>query len=125
MSRNDDLLRGSLRSYATKIAATHAIPPASGIWLMAERRRRRLAVQRAALPLRLMQAVSLLCAVGAAVWLLRGATGSGTGANASGLLHQMETLGAASAVMACGSLLLVVAGCWAMLAAGRRVSSHG
>jgi hypothetical protein len=120
MNRNDDLLRESLRSYSTQIAAAHAIPPASGIWLMAERRRRRLAVQRAALPLRLMQAVSLLCAVGATVWLLRGAA-----VNASGLLHAVETLGAASAVMASGSLLLVLAGCWAMLAAGRRVSSHG
>jgi hypothetical protein len=118
MNRNDDLLRESLRGYAAKIAATHAPPPASGIWLMAERRRRRLAVERAALPLRIMQMVGLVCAVAVAVWLLRG-----SGMSGSGMLRDVETLGAASVVMACGSVLLVIAGCWAMLAAGRRVSS--
>jgi hypothetical protein len=113
MNRNDDLLRHGLRNYAAQIAATHTPPPASGIWLMAERRRRRLARERAAMPLRLMQLVSLVFALAIAVWLVR----------SSDLLHAVETLGPASVAMASASVLLVVAGCWAMLAAGRRVSS--
>jgi protein-S-isoprenylcysteine O-methyltransferase Ste14 len=117
MNRNDELLRQGLRKYAAQIAATHTPPPASGIWLMAERRRRRLAAERAALPVHIMQVVGVVCAVAVAVWLLRG-----TGVNGAGLLHDVETLSTASLAMACGSILLAVAGCWAMLAAGRRVS---
>jgi hypothetical protein len=123
MNRNDDLLRESLRAHAAQIAATHTPPPASGIWLMAERRRRRLAVERAALPLRMMQGVSLVFAAGVAVWLLHGSGVNGSGLTGAALLRDMETLRTAGLVMACGSLLLVVAGCWAMLAAERKVSS--
>lgn len=118
MNRNDDVLRESLRRYAGQIAVAHTPPPASGIWLMAERRRRRLAVERAALPLRIMQVVGVVFAIAVAVWLL-----PDSGVRGSALLHDVETLGAASAVMACGSILLVVAGCWTMVAAGRRMSS--
>lgn len=117
MNRNDDLLRQGLQGYAARIAAAHAPPPAQGIWLMAERRRRRRALERATLPLRIMQAVGVACAIAVAVWLL-----VDSGVHGSGLLHDLQTLGAASAVMACGSVLLVVAGCWAMLAAERRVA---
>jgi hypothetical protein len=118
MNRNDDLVRQGLRSYASRIAATHTPPPAAGIWLMAERRRRRLAVERAALPLRIMQTVGVLCAVAVAVWLLLE-----SGVSGSGLLHDVETQRAAILAMACGSVLLVVAGCWTMVAAGRRIST--
>jgi hypothetical protein len=117
MNRNDDQLREELRRYAGHIAATHTPPPAAGIWLMAERRRRRLAVQRAALPLRIMQIVGLVCALAVAAWLLVESGASGTG-----LLRDVETLRATILAMACASVLLVVAGCWTMVAAGRRVS---
>jgi hypothetical protein len=118
MSRNDDVLRQGLRRYAAQITATNAPPPASVIWLMAERRRRRLAVERAALPLRIMQVVGLVCAMAVAAWLL-----VDSGVSGAGLLHDVETQRAAILAMACGSVLLVVAGCWAMLAAERRLSS--
>jgi hypothetical protein len=118
MNRNDDLLRQGLRRYAGQIAAAHTPPPAAGIWLMAERRRRKLAVRRAAMPLRIMQAVGVLCAIAAAVWLLRGSGASGTS-----LLSAAETMGTAAVVIASASILLVVAGCWTMLAAGRRLTS--
>jgi hypothetical protein len=119
MNRNDDKLRQGLRGYAGQIAATHAPPPASGIWLMAERRRRKFAVERAALPMRIMQGVGVLCAVAVAVWLL---LTSGVSVREAGLVHGVETLSAASMAMACGSVLLAVAGCWTMVAVGRRAS---
>lgn len=112
MNRNDDLLRQGLRGYAAQIATTHTPPPAAGIWLMAERRRRRLALQRATLPLRIMQGVGLLCAIAIAVWLLWN----------SDLLHALSGLGAPAVAMAGASVLLVVAGCWTMVAAEKRVS---
>jgi hypothetical protein len=118
MNRNDDRLRESLRNHAGKIAATYTPPPASGIWLMAERRRRRLAVERAALPLRIMQMVGLACAVAAVAWLMVASR-----VNGAGLVHGVEALGTASVVMACGSVFLVVAGCWTLLAAGRKFSA--
>jgi hypothetical protein len=118
MNRNDDLFRQELRRYAGQIAATHTPPPAAGIWLMAERRRRRLALERAALPLRIMQVVSLVCLVAGSAWML-----GRSGVGGSSLLHSVEALGAASVAMACATVLLVVAGCWTMLAAGRRLSS--
>ncbi|HTW49171.1 MAG TPA: hypothetical protein VMD92_14560 [Acidobacteriaceae bacterium] len=118
MDRNDDLLRQGMRGYAAQIAATHTPPPAAGIWLMAERRRRRLAIERATLPLRIMQVVGLVCAVAAAAWLL-----SASRVSVSGLLHDVETLRAAILAMGCASVLLVVAGCWTMLVVGRRLSS--
>ncbi|HTV13378.1 MAG TPA: hypothetical protein VME68_01610 [Acidobacteriaceae bacterium] len=117
MNRNDDQLRQGLRGYSAQIAATHTPPPAAGIWLMAERRRRRRALERATLPLRIMQGVGLACAIAVAVWLL-----VDSGAHGAGLLRDVQTLGVPGAVMACGSVLLVVAGCWAMLAAERRVA---
>ena len=111
MNRDDDNLRQEMRRYAGQIAARHTPPPASGIWLMAERRRRRLALERAALPLRIMQIVSLVCLAAGSAWIL----------DRSGLLHHVA-LGTASVAMACATVLLVVAGCWTMVAAGRRVS---
>jgi hypothetical protein len=118
MDRNDDKLRQELRRYAGHVAATHTPPPAAGIWLMAERRRRRLAVERAALPLRIMQIVGLVCLAAASAWLL-----SRSGASGSGVLHDVEALGPRSVAMAFATVFLVVAGCWTMLAAGRRLSS--
>jgi lysylphosphatidylglycerol synthetase-like protein (DUF2156 family) len=112
MNRNDEPLRQELRRYAGQVAATHTPPPAAGIWLMAERRRRRLAVERAALPLRIMQMVSLVCLLAGTAWMLAH----------SGLLRDVEAMSAATAAITCAAVLLVVAGCWAMLAAGRRVS---
>jgi hypothetical protein len=118
MNRNDNLLRRGLKGYAAQVAAAHTPPPAAGIWLMAERRRRLRAVERALLPVRIMQIVGLACAMAVAVWLL-----SASRVSASGLLHDVETLRAAILAMACASILLVVAGCWTMLAAERRFSA--
>lgn len=110
MNRSDETLREALRGYSAKIAASHAVPPSSLIWLRAERRKRRLAVERAERPLRIMQALGLVCAVIAAGWILIQA----------GSLHPLPSFGTAVLVAAFASLLLVIAGCWAMVLASRR-----
>ncbi len=110
MNRQEDRLRDALRGYAARIAASHTVPPASGVWLRAERRRRRLAIERAERPLRIMQALGLVCAMIAAGWLLIQA----------GSVHPLPSFGTVVLVSTFASLLLVVAGCWAMVLASRR-----
>jgi sugar phosphate isomerase/epimerase len=110
MNRSDQTLRDALRGYSAKIAASHPLPPSSLAWLRAERRRRRLAVERAERPLRIMQALGLVCAAIAAGWLLVQA----------GSVRPLPSFGTTVLVSAFASLLLVVAGCWTMLLASRR-----
>ena len=109
MSLQEDRLRESLRGYAAKIATSHTVPPSSVVWLRAERRRRRLAIERAERPLRIMQALGLVCAVIAAGWMLFQA----------GSVHPLPAFGTVVLVSALASLLLVVAGCSAMVLASR------
>lgn len=109
MSRPDEQLRHSLRSYAAHLANTYNAPPASLIWLRAERRRRRVAIERAERPLRIMQIVGMICAASAAGWML----------HRSGPV-QFST---SSLTLALGCAALIVAGCWTMLLASRRPSS--
>ena len=112
MRETDDRLRQGLRGYAANLAAMQTAPPASLVWLRAERRRRRAAVERAERPLRVMQAVGLVCAAVAAVWLLVG----------SGL--DWASLGAPMLALAIAAPIAAAGGCWAMIAASRQ-DSHG
>jgi hypothetical protein len=63
----DDILVGrTMRSIAAEVAAEIAAQPApaaSAIWFRAQRERRRLALDRAMRPLRIMQTLALLCPV--------------------------------------------------------------
>jgi hypothetical protein len=94
----DDDLRRAFRTYALSLSAEHTPPPSSTILFRAERRRRRLAIERAERPLLIMQILGILSAV----------------ATAARLLYRF--LG-----IAC--TFLVLAGCWAMLHASRRPSA--
>jgi hypothetical protein len=108
MSGTDDRLRQGLRGYAAAIAASRPAPPVSMVWLRAERRRRRAAVERAERPLRVMQAVGLVCAAAAAGWLLV----------ASGL--DRASLGMPMLALTIAAPILAAGGCWAMVAASRQ-----
>lgn len=110
MNRDDERLRIGMRSYAARIAAEQTLPPSSLIWLRAERRRRRLAVERAERPLRLMQGVGMLAGLAAAIWILYRFAGA----------IQWPVLGTTMVAMAIGAGVLVAGGCLAMLAASRR-----
>lgn len=112
MSEIDDRLRQGLRSYAAAIAARQTAPPASLVWLRAERRRRRAALERAERPLRVMQAVGLVCAAAAAGWLL-----VSSGLDRAPLGTPMLTLAIAAPILAAG-------GCWAMVAASRSAARN-
>jgi len=113
MSLHDDQLRQALRTYATDISDTFAAPPASLIWLRAERRRRRMAIERAERPLRIMQAVGLVCAVFAVVWMIYRA----------GSFRQLPAISGTGLLLAVACTFLVLTGCWTMLLASRRPSS--
>jgi hypothetical protein len=110
MSRHDDQLRQSMRGYAARLAEAQPLPQASLIWFRAERRRRRLALERAERPLRVMQIVGVVCAMCATAWMLfrsvsvRPVSGFGTPWIA--------------VLLACA--FLIPAGCWAMVVASRR-----
>lgn len=110
MSREDDGLRQALRGYAAEIAETHRAPEASAVWLRAERRRRRLAIERAERPLRIMQVVGLLCAACAAVWMLW----------RTDALHALPAIGTTGLMLGLAGAALVLGGCWTMVAASRR-----
>lgn len=110
MNRSDETLREALRGYSARIAASQSVPPSAAVWLRAERRKRRLALERAERPLRIMQALGLVCAVIAAGWILV----------QTGSVRPLPSFGTAVLVSALASLLLVVAGCWAMVLASRR-----
>jgi hypothetical protein len=113
MSLHNDQLRQALRAYATDISDTCAPPQASLIWLRAERRRRRMAIERAERPLRIMQAVGLVCAVFAVVWMIYKA----------GSFHQLPAISGTGLLLAVACTFLVLTGCWTMLLASRRPSS--
>lgn len=114
MSRDDDQLRQSLRAYAARIGEARRVPPASMVWLRAERRRRRLAIERAERPMRIMQIIGIIFAACGAGWML----------SRSGALHALPAIGNTDLVLmlACG--LLVCAGCWTMWVAARRPTSR-
>ena len=115
-----DPLRQELRRYAAGIAATHAAPPASIVWLRAERRSRRLAIERAERPLRIMQVLGLVCAVFAAAWMLRQSGGLRA---LPGGPHLLPAMGTTMVSLAIATTILVIAGCWTMMSASRRLSS--
>lgn len=110
MRQDEEQLRAAMRGYAAQIAASHAAPAASAVWMRAERRRRRLARERAERPLRIMQAVGMVCAAAVAAWLLYRAAP----ANLS--------LSWEATSVAVGMTAVIVAACWTMLAASRRSS---
>lgn len=114
MSRDDDQLRQALRAHAAQITAARPLPAASAIWLRAERRRRRAAIERAERPLRVMQMIGLVMAACAAGWLL----------SRSDAFHPLPTIGSTGLILlvACG--VLACAGCWTMWAAERRPTSR-
>ncbi|HSY01205.1 MAG TPA: hypothetical protein VK819_03595 [Acidobacteriaceae bacterium] len=108
MSVRDDQLRQAMRQYAAGIAETHTAPEASLIWFRAERRRRRMAIERAERPLRIMQIVGLLCALCAAGWLLYRSMSTSAGIATPWL------------VLTISGAFLTVAGCWTMMSASRK-----
>jgi hypothetical protein len=113
MIPNDDQLRQAFRIYAVSLSDQHTPPAASSILFRAERRRRRLAIERAERPLLIMQTLGTLCAICATAWLLyRFAP-----------LHALPTIGTTYLALAIACTLLVLAGCWAMLHASRRPSA--
>jgi hypothetical protein len=110
MSRQDEQLRHALRGYAAQITQTHPLPEASRVWLRAERRRRRMAIEQAERPLRIMQVVGLVCAALAAAWVLV----------RSGSLRQMPEIGTTGLMLGMAGAAMIVGGCWTMMVMGRR-----
>lgn len=115
----DDPLRQVFRSYAASVAAAGAVPPVSLVWFRAERRRRALALRRAQLPVRIMQAIGLVCALLAAGW--------GTFRFGHRIVSSLPPAPALAtpflALLLAGSGLVLL-GCWGMLLASRRTSPH-
>jgi hypothetical protein len=108
----DDQLRQAFRTYAATLSADHTQPTAAAILFRAERRRRRLAIQRAERPLLIMQTVGVGVAIFTAAWLLyRFAP------------HTLPTLNTTDLALAIACTTLVLAGCWTMLHASRRPSA--
>jgi len=105
MKQHDEQLRSALLSYSRELQAEPS-STASTVWLRAERRKRRLALERATRPLRIMQAVGLFCAMILCAWVFS--------------MHPA----AATSLLIWGSLaiFLVIAGCWTMLHAARRLT---
>jgi hypothetical protein len=109
-------LRQALRGLASEIAAANPAPPAAAIYLRAQLldryRVRRLAIARATLPLRIMQALGLLFAILTAAWAL----------------HQSLTNQDHTAIpllkWSALALLLVLAGCWTLLQASRTPTTN-
>ncbi len=103
MSGRENAVRGALRGYAAGLGGEQA-SSAGAVWLRAERRRRRLAMERAVQPLRVMWGVAVAMAVVALVWAL----------------HVSGGAGRVVLVGSMGMVLLMGGGCWAMLQVGRR-----
>jgi hypothetical protein len=82
----DAALRSALQGLATDIAAHHAPPPASTVWLRSQRRARQLAIARATLPLRIMSTISLTTAIAVAAFLAYHSSGALPGTSAHILL---------------------------------------
>lgn len=114
---SDDPLRQSLRAYAASVAAEGPVPPASLVWFRAERRRRALALRRAQRPVRIMQAIGLVCALLAAGW----AAAHVALARPVGLLPPAPTLATPFVLLLVAGSGLVLLGCWGMLLASRRI----
>ena len=103
MKQPDEQLRNALLNYSRDLQA-EPNPAASAVWLRAERRNRRLALERATLPLRIMQTTGLLCAMILCAWVF-----------------SMHATGGTSLLLWGGlAIFLVIAGCWTMLQAARR-----
>jgi peptidoglycan biosynthesis protein MviN/MurJ (putative lipid II flippase) len=108
----DDQLRRAFRTYAAALSDAHTLPPAAAILFRAERRRRRLAIQRAERPLLIMQTLGTFSAIAAAAWLLyRFAP------------RTLPTLNTTTLALTVACTALVLAGCWAMLHASSRPSA--
>ena len=103
----DAAVRQALRGLATEIADQKPAPPSSLIYLRAERRARQLAIARATLPLRIMQALGLVVALVAAAWAIH--------QSLTNQDHTAAPLLKWSAV----ALFLVLAACWTLLQASR------
>ena len=105
MKQPDEQLRNALLNYSRDLQA-EPNPAASAVWLRAERRNRRLALERATRPLRIMQAVGLFCSMIVCVWVFS--------------MHPT----ASTSLLLWGALaiFLVIAGCWTMLQAARRLT---
>jgi len=105
--KQQDPVRNAFRSYAAQLSAEHSAPPASAVWLRSERRNRKLVLERATWPLRIMQPLSLIIATFMCAWTL----------------HQSgSTIDPTLLLWGLLAALIVVAGCWTMLRAGRRLS---
>ena len=105
LSSNEKLLCESLRSYAEELQRA-PLPYANLVWLRAERRARREAIDRASRPLGMMRNAGLLAAGVATAWVLSRDTGA-------------DTL-----VLLCvvAAALAILAGCGAMLYVGRHTT---
>ena len=66
----DVLLTRAFQSLAASIAAEGEPPPPHLVWLRALRERRRLAIQRATRPLRMIEALAFLCSLLLVAFLL-------------------------------------------------------
>jgi hypothetical protein len=105
----DDQLRRAFRAHAATLSGDHTPPPAAAILFRADRRRRRLAIQRAERPLLIMQTLSIVCAILAAAWLAyRFAP------------RTLPTFNTTTLALTIACTALVLAGCWAMLHTSRR-----
>jgi hypothetical protein len=110
----DEQLRQALLGYAAEISSRHLAPPASLVYLRAERRSRRLAIDRATRPLRIMQVLCVLCALLACAW----------GLQQSSLAGPRQAVPTSLLELGCLAIVIVIAGCWTMLRAGQRLSSN-
>jgi transposase len=118
MSLQDDQLREAMRQYAAGLAETHTAPEASLIWFRAERRRRRMAIERAERPLRIMQVVGMLCALFAAGWLLVRSVSTSAATNAG--TNALGGIATPWLVLTIGGAFVTIAGCWMMMLASRK-----
>jgi len=103
---SDTQLRQALLGLAEEISERHTAPASTTIWLRAERRSRQLAMERATRPLRLMYALALAAAVIVAAFALYESSPTTT------VLAPLLRWSAPAAI-------LIVAGCWMLLRAGR------
>jgi hypothetical protein len=113
---SDDPLRQAFRACAASVAAAGSVPPASLVWFRAERRRRALALRRAQRPVRIMQAIGLLCALIAAGW----AASHFAPVTRFGSLPPAPALAAPLLLLLVAGSGLVLLGCWGMLLASRQ-----
>jgi len=112
MTPIDDQLRHALRAHAASLTAEHTPPPATAILFRAERRRRRLAIQRAECPLLIMQTLGIVSAIIASAWLAYRYSP-----------HTLPTLNPVYLALAIACTILVLAGCAAMLHTSSRPSA--